>query len=71
MAGMAEVNKIYVEGARILQIHVLPSRSNDGTLHGSSMPSMHTVESHAARMHREEQLAVGRVVVQAVPRQVT
>ncbi len=51
MAGMAEVNKIYVEGARILQNYVLPSGSNDDTLNGQSMPSMLTVGSHAARMH--------------------
>ncbi len=51
MAGMAEVNKIYVEGARILQIQVLLSRSNDDTLSGRSMPSMHTAESHAARLY--------------------
>ena len=68
---MAEVNKTYVEGARILQNYVLPSGSNDDTLNGKSMPSMLTVETHAARMHSEEQLAVGRVVVQAVPRQMT
>ena len=68
---MAEVNKIYVEGARILQNEALLSRSNDDTLSGRSMLCTHTAESHAARLYCEEQLAVGHVVVQAVPRQLT